>query len=116
MTANGQQHERTALILYGSETGNAHDVADELGRITERLHFLTRVSDLDSVDTVSFVTMLPLSNEVCSLHSMIESIITVFGCINCYRDHRARGFTCQWPSILEELTQEAIIFGLLRRR
>lgn len=44
---------RTALILYGSETGNAQDVACELGRMTERLHFLSRVSDLDSVKVVS---------------------------------------------------------------
>lgn len=53
MTVNGEQSARTALVLYGSETGNAQDVANELGRITERLHFLTRVSDLDSVDIVS---------------------------------------------------------------
>ncbi|KAI9872526.1 MAG: NAPDH-dependent diflavin reductase [Pleopsidium flavum] len=50
MTTDGQHNDRTALILYGSETGNAQDVAEELGRTTERLHFLTRVSDLDSVD------------------------------------------------------------------
>lgn len=54
MVAIGDQPARTALILYGSETGNAQDVANELGRLTERLHFLTRVSDLDSIDMVSF--------------------------------------------------------------
>ncbi len=51
MTA-GQRHDRSALILYGSETGNAHDVAEELGSITERLHFLTHVSQLDAVEPV----------------------------------------------------------------
>ncbi|KAF2215481.1 hypothetical protein CERZMDRAFT_35535, partial [Cercospora zeae-maydis SCOH1-5] len=40
---------RTALILYGSETGNAQDVAEEIGRMTERLRFDTTVLDLDSV-------------------------------------------------------------------
>ncbi|SMY22640.1 unnamed protein product [Zymoseptoria tritici ST99CH_1A5] len=40
---------RTALILYGSETGNAQDVAEEIGRLTERLHFETTILDLDSV-------------------------------------------------------------------
>ncbi|KAI9676179.1 MAG: NAPDH-dependent diflavin reductase [Caeruleum heppii] len=45
---------RTALILYGSETGNAHDAAEELGRLAERLHFLTRVVELDSVDPAAF--------------------------------------------------------------
>jgi sulfite reductase alpha subunit-like flavoprotein len=43
---------RTALILYGSETGNSQDVADELGRLTERLHFNTQVSELDAVKAV----------------------------------------------------------------
>ncbi|KAK5174791.1 NAPDH-dependent diflavin reductase [Saxophila tyrrhenica] len=40
---------RTALILYGSETGNAQDVAEEVGRMAERLRFDTTVLDLDSV-------------------------------------------------------------------
>ncbi|ESZ94489.1 hypothetical protein SBOR_5137 [Sclerotinia borealis F-4128] len=48
--SNGQQHDRSALILYGSETGNSQDVAEELGRIAERLHFMTRVSELDLID------------------------------------------------------------------
>lgn len=52
MVANGQLHARSALILYGSETGNAHDVAEELGRITERLHFGTLVSCLDAFEPV----------------------------------------------------------------
>ncbi|RDL31469.1 NADPH-dependent diflavin oxidoreductase 1 [Venustampulla echinocandica] len=43
-------HARTALILYGSETGNSQDVAGELGRMAERLHFVARVSEMDAVD------------------------------------------------------------------
>ena len=43
---------RTALILYGSETGNAHDIANDLGRMAERLRFSTYVTSLDSVDPV----------------------------------------------------------------
>ncbi|KAI9781129.1 MAG: NAPDH-dependent diflavin reductase [Candelina submexicana] len=48
-----KSHEgsRTALILYGSETGNAQDIAEELGRLLERLHFVTRVCDMNSVDS-----------------------------------------------------------------
>ena len=49
---NGQRHDRSALILYGSETGNSQDVAEELGRIAERLHFVTRVSEMDVVEIV----------------------------------------------------------------
>lgn len=51
-TRNGQRHDRSALILYGTETGNSQDVAEELGRITERLHFMTRVCEMDEVDIV----------------------------------------------------------------
>jgi sulfite reductase alpha subunit-like flavoprotein len=43
---------RTALVLYGSETGNAQDVAEELGRLCERLRFDTRVAALDSIELV----------------------------------------------------------------
>ncbi|KAF4638070.1 hypothetical protein G7Y89_g30 [Cudoniella acicularis] len=46
----GQRHDRSALILYGSETGNSQDVAEELGRTAERLHFVTRVSEMDLVE------------------------------------------------------------------
>jgi sulfite reductase alpha subunit-like flavoprotein len=49
---NGQRHDRSALILYGSETGNSQDVAEELGRMAERLHFVTRVSEMDMVEIV----------------------------------------------------------------
>lgn len=48
----GQRHDRTALILYGSETGNSQDVAEELGRVAERLHFVTRVSEMDLIAIV----------------------------------------------------------------
>ncbi|KAK4898354.1 NAPDH-dependent diflavin reductase [Elasticomyces elasticus] len=41
--------QRTALILYGSETGNAADLAAELGSLTTRLHFTTTCLDLDSI-------------------------------------------------------------------
>ncbi|CZR65692.1 related to NADPH-ferrihemoprotein reductase and mammalian nitric-oxide synthases [Phialocephala subalpina] len=47
---NGQRHDRTALILFGSETGNGQDVAEELGRVAERLHFMTRVYEMDEVE------------------------------------------------------------------
>ncbi|RSL64821.1 NADPH-dependent diflavin oxidoreductase 1 [Fusarium euwallaceae] len=42
--------DRTVLILYGSETGNAQDMAEELGRVCQRLHFKSRVEELDAVD------------------------------------------------------------------
>lgn len=53
----GQRHDRNALILYGSETGNSQDVAEELGRMAERLRFLTRVSEMDLVEIVRRCTV-----------------------------------------------------------
>ncbi|OSS48359.1 hypothetical protein B5807_07830 [Epicoccum nigrum] len=43
------QSLRRALVLYGSETGNAQDVAEELGRLAERLRFDTEVAELNAV-------------------------------------------------------------------
>lgn len=49
---HGESPQRSALVLYGSETGNAQDVAEELGQILERLHFTARVTDLNDVGLV----------------------------------------------------------------
>jgi flavodoxin len=43
---------RRALVLYGSETGNAQDVAEEMGRIAERLRFDTHVAELNAITLV----------------------------------------------------------------
>ncbi|EXJ62918.1 hypothetical protein A1O7_03361 [Cladophialophora yegresii CBS 114405] len=44
-----QEHTRSALILYGTETGTSQDLAEEVGRTLERLHFDTTVLGLDAV-------------------------------------------------------------------
>lgn len=46
---------RRALVLYGSETGNAQDVAEELGRLAERLRFDTDVAALNAVSLVCLI-------------------------------------------------------------
>jgi sulfite reductase alpha subunit-like flavoprotein len=56
--SSGQRHDRNALILYGSETGNTQDVAEDLGRVAERLHFVTRVSEMDLVEIVGHLISL----------------------------------------------------------
>ena len=50
--------ERRALILYGSETGNAHDIAQELERLCERLRFTTSLCDLNAVKIVRNTCLL----------------------------------------------------------
>lgn len=44
---------RSILILYGSETGNAQDSAEELGRICQRQRWETTVEELNNVELVS---------------------------------------------------------------
>lgn len=43
-----ERAERSALVLYGTETGNAQDIAYELGQCLERLHITTVVRELDA--------------------------------------------------------------------
>ena len=49
---NHTGRERSALILFGTETGNASDYAQELGLLIERLHFWTNIAPLDSIEPV----------------------------------------------------------------
>jgi sulfite reductase alpha subunit-like flavoprotein len=52
-TQNGLHTEnRSALILYGSETGNSEECAGDVGRMLERLHFTTSVTEMDNVEIV----------------------------------------------------------------
>lgn len=46
------KYERSALVLYGSETGNAFDYAHEVGDLIERLRFSAHVTHLDAVEPV----------------------------------------------------------------
>jgi sulfite reductase alpha subunit-like flavoprotein len=46
---------RSALIAYGSETGNGQDIAEELAQLAERIHFITQLSSLDEVEPVGFL-------------------------------------------------------------
>ena len=44
--------KRSVLVLYASETGNAQEVAEELGDLAERLHFMTLVSEMNNFKPV----------------------------------------------------------------
>lgn len=105
VNSNGEAGLRTALILYGSETGNAQDVAEELGRLVERLHFLTRVSDMNSVDIV-WITLVSCSLSVLYLlTSLMHYIVYSFSiCIYYFRHfhNRTRRSTLQCRWVLEE--------------
>ncbi|KAI8958688.1 riboflavin synthase domain-like protein [Daldinia sp. FL1419] len=41
---------RRILILYGSETGNSQDLAGDIERLSERIHFKTQVREMNDVE------------------------------------------------------------------
>ena len=55
---------RTALVGYGSETGNAHDYAEELAQMLQRIRFDTRVAKLNAIDIVRISDLGTLSSVV----------------------------------------------------
>lgn len=59
MSTQESRPSRSALILYGTETGNAQEVAEELGALTERLRFATHVSELNQSKPVSKIARAP---------------------------------------------------------
>ncbi|NXL67286.1 NDOR1 oxidoreductase, partial [Chordeiles acutipennis] len=50
--------ERKLLVLFGSQTGTAQDVAERIGREAKRRHFQCRVEALDSCDVANLINEL----------------------------------------------------------
>ena len=44
--------QRHLVVLYGSQTGTAQDVAERLGRLGRRRHFSVKVAALDEFPVV----------------------------------------------------------------
>lgn len=66
--------ERNVLVLYGSETGNAQDMAEEVGRVCVRLHFKTLVEELDSIDLVCRMLQLDLPCHTSIHHELLTAL------------------------------------------
>ncbi|KAG9460843.1 hypothetical protein GDO78_019203 [Eleutherodactylus coqui] len=47
--------ERRILVLYGSQTGTAEDMAERLGKEARRRHFTCRVDAIDSYNIANLV-------------------------------------------------------------
>lgn len=43
---------RSILVLYGSETGNSQEIAEDLDRIAQRMRFESRAAEMNSVQLV----------------------------------------------------------------
>lgn len=50
MFVSKKSMERKLLVLYGSQTGTAQDVAERIGRDGKRRHFAVKVFPMDSYD------------------------------------------------------------------
>lgn len=50
--------ERKVLVVYGSQTGTAQDVAERVGREAKRRRFSTRVIALDDYQVVSIIIVI----------------------------------------------------------
>lgn len=44
---------RSLLVLYGTETGNSQEIAQEISRAAERLRFQTDIEEMNDVPLVS---------------------------------------------------------------
>ena len=86
---------RTALILYGSETGNAQDVAEEVGRMAERLRFDTTVLDMDSVQ----------------LRDLLKPTVVIFALSTTGQGEMPQNCRVFWKTLLSG----ALKTGILRR-
>jgi len=111
--AEGQRHDRTALILYGSETGNSEDVAECLGRVAERLHFSTRVSEMDQIEIVR--RLISRFRGLCLLIS-VERTDELYCCHICYIDHGTRGVSKEFEEVLEKSAEKTLASELFPSR
>jgi len=114
MIPNGQSSARTALILYGSESGTAQNIAEEIGRLTERLHFISRVVELNSISIVSWNNLITKYVRALSLTLLpLGRAFKILCCYILYLDDRSRRFTKERASLLEEVKEQAIAGTML---
>jgi len=50
-------NNRSILILYGTETGNAQDIAEDLDQCAQRLRFNTKIEEMNNAQLVGFVSL-----------------------------------------------------------
>ena len=99
--------DRTVLVLFGSETGNAQDLAEEVGKLCQRLHFKSTVEELNAVDLVCSLAM-PNSCSTDADIAHIECPDTASACYLHLIDDRPRGHATQLTLVLEEIVAEKI--------
>lgn len=59
--SGSDDEDRSLLIVYATETGNAQDAADNIARQCRRIAFQCRVANIDSFSLVSLVFFISLT-------------------------------------------------------
>lgn len=106
--------DRTVLILFGSETGNAQDMAEETGRVCQRLHFKSRVEELNNVDLVRPSSAFSKPN--LQLTRITEYPPSIHLCYFCLVNYRPGGHATQFPPVLEKASTQTTSSRLLEQR
>lgn len=107
---------RSALILYGSETGNAQEVAEELGRIAERLHFVAHVKECNGVKAVSPNSFHAFHETTLTVKMILERSGVASTCHFCRSYYWTRRFSTQCSWILENTFAEKTPRNFSQRR
>ncbi|KAJ1306229.1 hypothetical protein OPQ81_010935 [Rhizoctonia solani] len=76
--------DRSILVLYGTETGNAKDASEKIGRIARRYHFSARVVAMD----------------VFSVPTLIDESIVIFVCSTTGNGVEPANMTDLWNALL----------------
>jgi hypothetical protein len=90
MSDDEEPVERRFTVLYGSQTGNAQDVAERIGRLARRRRIATLVQSMDEYDIVS-----ERSDEHCIRHTLTFWPSLPFLFID-EPDQRANGSLCDF--------------------
>ncbi|CAE6490736.1 unnamed protein product [Rhizoctonia solani] len=76
--------DRSILILYGTETGNAKDASEKIGRLARRHHFSTRVVAMDAF----------------SVPTLIDETLVIFVCSTTGNGVEPANMTALWNALL----------------
>ena len=71
---------RSVVVLFGSQTGTAEDVARRVGRETRRIHFETTVAAMDAYDRVRREHTVIMIVVLCSQSQLVFQPVVVFVC------------------------------------
>ncbi|CAH7685567.1 NADPH dependent diflavin oxidoreductase 1 [Phakopsora pachyrhizi] len=97
-TAVSQVDSRRLLILYGSQTGSAEDVANQISRGCRRLHIRTRTLPMDEIEPRSLLGV---------------NLVTIFVCSTTGQGVQPRNMTRLWKLLRRsDLSQD--LFSSLR--